>query len=215
MQKLGNLNQEGKSASDVDSVCFSDSSQIALTAGRDKTLRLFHVNEKKCVKLHSIFFEDLPIKRALFMPKRHEVLCLGHKKPFYLYDLEGGAATRVPHLMGQLEDKWSDVLASPDGQFSAFLGGDSGNVVLFSHRSRQVAHVLKTSAPVSCAAYSADGGPYLWTGGPEGDVSKWDLRTRRCVHRFRDQGAIGTEAIANSPDGRWQAVGDKSGVVNM
>ncbi len=111
------MNQEGHSASDVDSLCFSDSAQVALTAGRDKTLRLFQVNEKKCVKLHSIFFEDLPIKKALFLPKRHEVLCVGYKKPFYFYDMEGGAVTRVPHLMGQMEDKWSDVVPSPDGQY--------------------------------------------------------------------------------------------------
>jgi U3 small nucleolar RNA-associated protein 18 len=192
VQKLANLNVEGRSTTDVDSLCFSDSAQIALTAGRDKTLRLFQVNEKKCVKLHSVFFDDLPIQRAVFLPRRHEVLCLGYKKPFYLYDLESGAATRVPHLMGQLENKWSDVVPSPDGQYrfgfvfcfgsllfveqtppSAFLGGESGNVVLFSNRSRQAAFTLKAGGPVSCAAFSADGGPYLWTSGAESEIWQW------------------------------------------
>jgi U3 small nucleolar RNA-associated protein 18 len=214
VQKLNNLNVDGHSGSEVE-VRFSQTAQVALTAGRDKTLRLFQVNEKKCVKLHSIFFEDLPIKRAMFLPKSNEVLCLGHKKPFYLYDLEGGAVTRVPHLMGQFEDTWADAVPSPDGHFSAFLGGDTGNVVLFSNRTRQIAHTLKMSGAVTCAAFSADGGPYMWTGGPESEIFKWDMRMRRCVNRFRDQGGIGTEAIANSPDGRWQAVGDKSGVVNV
>ncbi len=103
----------------------------------------------------------------------------------------------------------------PSHLLSAFLGGESGNVVLYSNRSRQVAYVLKGGSAVTCATFSADGGPYLWTSGPESDVCKWDMRTRRCVQRWRDQGGIGTEAISNSPDGRWQAIGDKSGVVNV
>ena len=41
------------------------------------------------------------------------------------------------------------------------------------------------------------------------------MRTRRCVGRRRDLGGLGARALSNSPDGRWQAVGDKSGVVNV
>ncbi len=217
VQKLNNLNQQSPSTAEIDNVQFSPTAQVALTAGRDKTMRLFQVNQKKCVKLHSIFFEDLPIKRAQFVPRSHDVLCMGYKKPFYLYDMEHDSVTRVPHLIGQMEQGWADVVQSPDGAYSTFLGGESGNVVLFSNRSRQVAHVLKMSAPVTRAAYGGEeGSPYLWTTGPECDVFKWDMRsTRRCVGKYRDQGAIGTETIANSPDGRWQAVGDKSGVVNV
>ena len=218
VQKLNNLNQEARGSDELNSVCFSPSSQVALTAARDKVLRLFQVNEKKCVKLHSVGFDDLPIKKAFFVPKSNEVLCMGFKKPFYLYDMERDAVVRVPHLMGQFETSWADVVPSPDGIYSAFLGGESGNVVLFSNRSRQIAHTLKMSAPVTRACFSAESSstPFLWTAGPEGEVFKWDMRTtRRCVAKFRDQGAIGTESIANSPDGRWQAVGDKSGVVNI
>ena len=217
IQKLANLNALAPSAVELASVQFAAGAQVALTAGRDKTLRLFQVNEKKCVKLHSIFFEDLPIKRAQFVPRSHEVLCLGYKKPFYLYDMEHDAVVRVPHLIGHMEGGWADVVQSPDGAYSTFLGGESGNIVLFSNRSRQVAHTLKSSGPVTRATYGAEGGaPLLWTVGPECEVSKWDLRaTRRCVAKFRDHGGIGTEAIANSPDGKWQAIGDKSGVVNV
>jgi U3 small nucleolar RNA-associated protein 18 len=217
VQKLANLNALAPSTVEVDNVQFAPGAQVALTAGRDKTLRLFQVNEKKCVKLHSIFFEDLPIKRAQFVPRSSDVLCMGYKKPFYVYDMEHDAVTRIPHLIGQLEGGWADVVQSPDGVYSTFLGGESGNVVLFSNRSRQVAHTLKASGPMTRAVYGADSGsPYLWTTGPECEVFKWDMRsTRRCVAKFRDHGGIGTEAIANSPDGRWQAIGDKSGVVNI
>ncbi len=217
VQKLANLNALAPSTVEVDNVQFAPGTQVALTAGRDKTLRLFQVSEKKCVKLHSIFFEDLPIKRAQFVPHSSDVLCMGYKKPFYLYDMEHDAVARVPHLIGQMEGGWSDVVQSPDGAYSTFLGGESGNIVLFSNRSRQVAHTLKASGPVTRATYGTESGsPYLWTTGPECEVFKWDIRaTRRCVGKFRDHGGIGTEAIANSPDGRWQAIGDKSGVVNI
>lgn len=214
IRRLSALNAESRSDCVVGNVKFCPTAPIALTAGRDKTLRLFQVGEKKCRKLHSVFFVDLPILWAHFVPQCNEVLCVGARKLFYVYDLESESFSRVPHLLGQLEKGWKGVVPVPDGSCSAFLGGESGNVVLYSHKTQQVAHVVKMSGPVDKCSFSPDS-RFMWTTGPESDVFKWDLRmTRRCVHRFRDQG-IGVEALSNSPDGRWQAIGDKSGMVNI
>jgi WD40 repeat protein len=143
-----------------------------------------------------MFFADLPMKQALFVPQSNEVLCLGTGKVFYLYDMEKDDFARVPYLNGQAEKSWEKVVMAPDGSQSAFLGGVSGNVVLYSNRSRQVAHTLNMGSAVSQAAFSCDGGPYLWTSGEEGKVYKWDVRsTRRCVAKFRCAESFGSKVF--------------------
>ena len=216
VQQLSNLNSESRSDAPVNSFEFSTQSLLALTAGTDKTLRLFQVGEKKCSKIHSLFFPDLPIKKACFVPRSNEILCLGIRRKFYLYDMEGDATTRIPYLNLQQEERWADVVCSPDGQKAAFCGGSSGNVVLYSTRSQQVAHVLKQGMSATHASWSEPDGNRLWTSGPDGFVFEWDVRnTRNCLARFRDQGSIGTCSMRTSPDGQWQAIGDKSGMVNI
>lgn len=39
------------------------------------------------------------------------------------------------------------------------------------------------------ADYNSDGSE-LWTFGGEGDVYVWDARTRRCRHKFKDDGTF-------------------------
>lgn len=38
---------------------------------------------------------------------------------------------------------------------------------------------------------------------------------RRCLERFHDRGGLGVTALSHSPCGRWLAVADRSGMVNM
>jgi U3 small nucleolar RNA-associated protein 18 len=215
IKRVANVNAEARSSCLVSSLEFSATSKVALTAGLDRTLRLFQVAEKKCSKLHSIYFPDLPIKRAFFIPQTDEILCLGPRKLFHVYDMRADAFSRVPHLLGQVEQSWAGCVPSPDGQYAAFLGGESGNVVLFSTRTRQIADTFKTGAPADWAQFAPDG-THLWISGRECGVFKWDVRmTRRCLARFRDVGSIEVTALSASPDGRWLAVGDRSGMCNV
>ena len=215
VKRVSALNSEARSDCVVENVRFSPTAPIALTAGRDKTLRIFQVSEKKCRKLHSVYFVDLPILWSRFIPKTNDIISLGPRKLFYMYDMESDSFSRVPHLIGQTEQSWKGLEVSPDGLYSVFLGGDSGNVVMYSNKSRQVAHTLKMNGTVDKCTFSPDS-RYLWTAGPESEVFQWDLRmNRRCLCRFKDQGGIGVDSIRNSPDGQWQAIGDRSGMVNI
>ena len=44
---------------------------------------------------------------------------------------------------------------------------------------------------------------------------RWDLRQRRCLQRFQDEGSLGGTALAVAPTGSLFAVGSTSGVVNV
>lgn len=64
------------------------------------------------------------------------------------------------------------------------------------------------------AAYAPDGNTLLTSGG-DGEVYHWDVRTRRCLYRTRDEGCVKSSAIDVSMDGRYFATGSDSGVVNV
>lgn len=64
--RLKDANIEARSDAVVRAVQFHRAGELLLTAGLDKTVRLFHVDGKKNEKVHSVFFEDLPIYSAFF-----------------------------------------------------------------------------------------------------------------------------------------------------
>ena len=67
---------------------------------------------------------------------------------------------------------------------------------------------------VRAAAFSSDS-QRLYTTGGDGEVYIWDMRSRRCAVKHRDEGSVGGTAIAASTCGSYYAVGSVSGVVNV
>jgi len=55
-------------------------------------------------------------------------------------------------------------------------------------------------------AFSNDGN-YVYASGLEGNIYNFDLRTRRCVSKFVDEGSSSTVSLAASPDGQFLASG--------
>lgn len=48
-----------------------------------------------------------------------------------------------------------------------------------------------------------------------GGVHIWDLRMRRCLHKFKDEGALRCTSMALCPSSRYFAAGSEVGVVNI
>lgn len=223
IQRVTSFNADAMSDCVLECVRFfpsaDGSSRLAMTAGRDKTLRVFQVGEKKSQKVYGAFFADLPIMQAEFIPKTSDILVAGFRKSFYVYNMESDSYTRVPHLLGQSEQSWTHIAPSEDGQYTAFCGGESGTICLWSNRSNQVAHSLRSGSHAhwsSWSSSSSSSSSLLWTAGTDGVVCQWDIRnTRRCVMRFQDKDSIGTTCMSVSKDGHWMALGDKSGMVNV
>ncbi|CAN0203454.1 unnamed protein product, partial [Hapterophycus canaliculatus] len=59
-------NQHAPAKATVRAVSFHPTGELLLAGGFDKTLRLFQVDGVRNAKVHSIFFEDLPITSAAF-----------------------------------------------------------------------------------------------------------------------------------------------------
>ncbi len=52
-----------------------------------------------------------------------------------------------------------------------------------------------------------NGGAQLWVLGEGSEVDVWDLGTRRCVSRWRDEGGFGGSRLVCSKDKEYMAVG--------
>ena len=66
----------------------------------------------------------------------------------------------------------------------------------------------------STAAVSPDE-QFLYTAGDQGDIYKWDLKMRKCVNKFSDEGSFHTTCLSASKDGKYIASGNKMGTVNI
>jgi U3 small nucleolar RNA-associated protein 18 len=96
------------------SVAFHANGALFLTAGLDKTVRLFDIDGTNNPKVQGVFFEDLPIHKACFANGGAAVVAAGRRDYFYVYDLARGAVERVAPLVGRPEKSLESFAQSPD-----------------------------------------------------------------------------------------------------
>ena len=204
------------------SVAFHANGALFLTAGLDKTVRLFDIDGTNNPKVQGVFFEDLPVHKACFANGGAAVVAAGRRDYFYVYDLAQGAVERVAPLVGRPEKSLESFVQSPETDGSAhlndpmlaFLGAD-GHVPLVSLKSRTCVGAVKMNGSARSAAFAADG-RHLLTAGGDSTTYVWDLRNqKRCVEKIVDDGALTVTALAASPSGAHVAFGSESGVVNV
>jgi len=214
ISRLNDANQHGISQSVVQSTCWHRNGQLLASAGLDKKLKLFQVDGKANSLVESIYLPDMPIMNAQFTgPNHEEMICVGRRPFFYWVDLETGRAAKIPGLLGRKERSFETFNASPDGSLMSFMGMD-GHVLLASQKTKQYIGSVKMNEGGNCAVFSPDGSRLL-TSGDHGNVYCWDMRMRRLVYKFRDEGSVNTRSIAWSNNGRHIAVGSTNGVVNL
>lgn len=217
--RVKDANIEDRSESVVQALEFHPRRSLMLTAGLDKKLRLFDVDGKFNRKVQGVAFRDMPIRSAHFSGcvagsvGAEEIVVTGRRPFFYTVDLGSAKVMKVPSIAGRDEKSWENMVSSPDGRWLAFLGND-GYIILVSGKSKRWVANLKMNGNVRAAAFSPNG-EELITVGTEGDVYRWSLADRRCLHRHRDEGNMSATALAVSPNGKYYAVGSTAGVVNV
>jgi len=127
------------------------------------------------------------------------------------------------------ERSFEHALPSPDGKYIVILG-QGGFIIVLSNLTKQWIGEMKMNATCRTAAFTPDG-RFLFTGsgesiGPslflllllmfliksflstvDGQVYQWDMNTRKCVHKYADEGSLKVTSLAISPDGAYQAIG--------
>ncbi|KAJ2156096.1 U3 snoRNP protein [Coemansia sp. RSA 552] len=211
ISRTRNANQQGLSQAVVRSVQFHPTASVVLTAGMDKTLRLFEVDGKENQKVQSVFFKDLPITTAQFTRAGAEIVATGRRGFYYSVDVQRGTAMRVNGIPGHRAKSLEFMRAG--GDRLAFLA-NSGQIHLVSARTKQFVHTLPMNGAVRDVAFTNDGN-YLWSVGLDNDIYQWDLRTNQCVSRWHDTSSFRPTCLSISPNSSYYACGDDAGVVNI
>jgi U3 small nucleolar RNA-associated protein 18 len=98
--RLKDANISDYSKGVVEAVDFHPSAPVVLTAGLDRTIRLFHIDGKVNQKISSIFIKDMPILSAKFSVDGKEIYVSGKRKYFYVYHIDDGSMEKIPYIRG-------------------------------------------------------------------------------------------------------------------
>jgi len=213
IKRLKDINKQQPSNATITSLKFHPTAKIALTASLNKHLNIFQIDGKDNNKLKSVFLTNFPIWCADFTPSGDKIVCSARRKHFYMYDMLAGSVVKIPKIRGREEQSLAKFVISPDGELIAFIG-DGGYVHLVSMKTMNLIGSLKMNANAYTASFSSDSSR-IYTTGHDGEIYVWDVKSRRCMHRFHDDGSLCTTSIGISKNSNYVALGSSSGVVNV
>ncbi|XP_018417289.1 PREDICTED: U3 small nucleolar RNA-associated protein 18 homolog [Nanorana parkeri] len=214
MKPCLNANHERPCTGPLTTVQFHPSAQVVMTAGLDRSVSLFQVDGKLNPKIQSIYLERFPVFKARFSTDGEQVIATGlRQKMFYVYDMIGGGIIPVPRIRGLEEKCVQEFEVSPNGAY-LLLNGSSGYIHLLSMKTKELIGSMKMNASAVKASFTADSSK-IFSSSSDGDVYVWDVKSRRCLNRFQDDGSLCETSLALSKDGRYVSCGSSSGVVNI
>lgn len=204
---------ESRETTLLKNVEFHPSSQVALTAGLSGTVTICQVDGKTNAKIQAVHFDRFPVHCAHFSVDGREIWAGSSQRDhMFCYDMMAGKTTQIRFPKGLNITNTKQFYASPDGQH-VVLTGRFGEIYLVSTKSKECLDTLKMNKPVKSVAFSPDGSLMYTMGGSE--VCVWDMKSRRCQHRFVDHGCLDGLSLATSPNGQYLATGSDTGVVNV
>ncbi|KAM6376719.1 U3 small nucleolar RNA-associated protein 18 homolog [Pluvialis apricaria] len=207
-------NQERFANGKLATVQFHPSAQVVMTAGHDRSVSLFQVDGIKNPRIQSIYLESFPIYKACFSVDGEQVIATGtHHKMFFVYDMMSGSIIPIQKVRGVEERFLRNFEVSPDGSFM-LLTGTSGYLHLLSMKTKELISTMKVNGRCTASAFTPDSSK-IYSYSKEGEVFIWDVRSRKCLHKFEDEGSLEGKCIAVSKNNQYVACGSASGVVNL
>lgn len=238
----------GHGPSSVDTLQFHPYYPLLLSAGPSSTVTLYHISPQPPNPnpiLTSMHLKGTPIHTAAFcrphgedpLPNNTEVqdqtrvFLSSRRRYFHVWSLATGVVAKVTRaLYGEARKEQRTMESfklSPCGRYMGLIGSSKkggGSINVLSTESMQwiCSCRVDSRGGVADFAWWHDGNGFAVVG-KNGEVSEYDMETRRVVHRWTDEGAVGTTVIAlgghtgqAGRDGsRWAAVGSSSGIVNL
>ncbi|XP_005526905.2 PREDICTED: U3 small nucleolar RNA-associated protein 18 homolog [Pseudopodoces humilis] len=207
-------NQERFASGKLVTVQFHPSAQVVMTAGHDRSVSLFQVDGIRNSKIQSIYLESFPIYKARFSVDGEQVIATGtHHSMFFVYDMMAGNIIPIPKVRGVEEKFLRNFELSPDGSFMLLIG-TSGYLHLLSMKTKELISTMKVNGRCTASAFTPDSSK-IYSYSKEGEVFIWDVRSRKCLHKFEDEGSLEGKCIAVSKNNQYVACGSSSGVVNL
>ncbi|NXN09899.1 UTP18 protein, partial [Indicator maculatus] len=207
-------NQERFASGKLATVQFHPSAQVVMTAGHDRSVSLFQVDGIRNPKIQSIYLESFPVYKACFSVDGEQVIATGtHHRMFFVYDMMSGSIIPIQKVRGMDERFLRSFELSPDGSFM-LVTGTSGYLHLLSMKTKELVSTMKINGRCTASAFTPDS-RQIYSYSKEGEVFIWDVRSRKCLHKFEDEGSLEGKCIAVSRNNQYVACGSASGVVNL
>lgn len=176
-----------------------------LTAGLDRTLKLFQIDGKVNPKIQSVLFKDMPIYHAEFHPSGDQIILSGRRKFFYIFDIQSGVIDKCPGIWGKDEKSLEKFSISPCGRYIAFLG-TNGTIIIVSYLTKKWYCDLRVNGLVRSVSWTQDG-TFIFGFSSTGEVYQFNVEDKECVKRWTDDGCIDPSIIAVSPNEKYYATG--------
>ena len=193
---------------EVTSARFSPDGKMLLSAGEDKTARLWDVHDGKPLQVFRGHVDG--VKSAQFSPDGTSVVTASDDQTVRLWDVATGKERHV--LRGHAEAVTSAQF-SPDGKTLASVGGD-GTARTWHAASGEQLLVLKSHDKwMWSVAFSPDG-KTLVTASDDGTARLWDIASGKQLLRLDHHGVVVTDAQF-SPDGRSVVTAGWDGVARI
>jgi serine/threonine protein kinase len=187
----------------VHCIAVDGAKRLLLSAGEDKTVRVFSLPEQKLIQVFRGHTAE--VYAASFLPNRHRPLAVsaGKDTTVRVWDYQAGAELRQIEIPG--ESIWW--LAPTSGGEHVATASDSNVVRVWNLDTGQEVNRYVDHKDVVWAVAVSPDDKYVLSGGGDQNgerdyvIRVWDRVTAKVVHRLSGhRGAVGS--IAVSPDGR-------------
>lgn len=211
VKKLRDVNRQTGNEGEITSVIFHPKSTVGIVAGMKGIVSMFSIDSAENKKIHNMKFEKFKIFCCRLNNDGAELILGGDESHYHTYDLLTGSKqrNRVAKTMTDLKL----FQFSPCGKYIAAVG-QFGEVHIMNSVTKELICTMKQEYPCSSISFSADSSKLLCHSN-DTEISVFDLRMQRIVHRFEDEGCVNGSYVSVSPNGQLIACGSKQGVVNV
>ncbi|KAG2460914.1 UTP18 protein, partial [Polypterus senegalus] len=152
------------------------------------------IEMKKCLNANNERPSDAKLTTVKFHPAAQVIMTAGFDQSISLFQVDGKTNPKIQSI--HLE-KFP--------VFKARFSADGEQVIATSMRNKMF------------YVYDMMGGKIIPVYGirDEGEVFIWDVKSRKCINKFTDDGCLRGTSIAASRNGQYVACGSSSGVVNV
>ncbi|KAK9465916.1 WD40-repeat-containing domain protein [Lipomyces arxii] len=212
--RLRDANQQAPSQSAVQTLSFHPRLPLLLSAGYDRTLRIYNVDGKVNALATSLHIRSSPIQTAQFHVDGRRAFAGGRRRYFYIWDLESGGIDKITRMYGHERHQHSmeRFKLSPCGRFIGLIGSGGWINLLDASSGQWIAGAKVEGGQVADFAWSPDGGR-MTIANSAGEVWEWSTAERRFVSRWADYGGVGITTLAAQRN--MVALGSQSGIVNV
>ncbi|KAK9456517.1 WD40-repeat-containing domain protein [Dipodascopsis uninucleata] len=214
ISRLRDVNHDSPSPSAIQSLSFHSSLPLLLSAGYDRTLRIYNTDGKVNQLATSLHIRSSPIQTAQFHPDGRRVFAGGRRRHFYIWDLESGEVEKISRMYGheQHQRSMERFKISPCGRFVGLIGSGGWINLLDANSGQWISGAKIEGGQIADFVWERDGSS-ITIANSAGEAWLWSTSERRFVSRWADYGGIGITALSSCD--RWCALGSQSGIINV